>query len=102
MLLLPELCVVGKNLQLSQRQAYLLSMPSIADLQTCPLLLSYFLLRLKSRVACTSVMHAVVCPAAFLRSRQMAVCSRAARSSACPGSNSKNQVGWLQKKKKIR
>lgn len=30
----------------------------------------------------------------------MAVCSRAARSSACPGSNSKNQVGWLQKKKK--
>lgn len=30
----------------------------------------------------------------------MAVCSRAARSSACPGSNSKNKVGWLQKKKK--
>lgn len=87
------------NLQWSQRHAYLLCTPSIPDLHTCPLLCSHFALGLKSCTAWAAVC-ALVCPAAFPRSRQMAVCSRASRSSSHPSDSSENKEEWLQKANK--
>lgn len=79
--------VCSQNLQAGQWWASLLSMSSVLDLQTCPLLLSFF---------------PPVVPANMLwfpaswgeQAEAMWVCSAAAREQ----NSSKSKVGWLKKK----